>query len=109
MPADADTALARLKNRVRGAWRALPSESAPLLFQRALAGAAPGASGLHVRPAGTLDALLAELDQALSTRHPEEICVFCYSLLFGLFDLVHEESGPSAAGSLLQNLERQAL
>lgn len=109
MPADVDTALARLGNRVRGAWSALPAEAAPLLFQRALAGATPGASCLLVRQAGSLDALLADLDQALSTRHPEEIRVFCYSLLFGLFDLVRQESGPSAAAALLQKLERLAL
>ena len=108
MPADVDTALARLKNRVRGAWRALPSESAPRLFQRALAGVTPGASGLLGPGAGSLDVLLAELDRALSTRHPEEIRVFCYTLLFALFDLVREESGPLAVGSLLQQLERLA-
>ena len=108
MPADTDTALASLKHRVRGAWTALPSESAPLLFQRALAGATPAASRLLVHRAGSLDTLLAELDQALSTRHPEEIRVFCYTLLFGLFDLLREERGPAAASALLQHLERLA-
>jgi hypothetical protein len=108
MPADADTALARLKNRVRSAWRALPADSAPLYFQKALAAATPGAACLLVRPAASLDALLAELDRGLATRHPEEIRVFCFTLLGSLFDLVREDRGPAEAATLLHALEHRA-
>lgn len=107
MPADADAAIARMKNQIRGIWLALGAAAPPLLAQ-GLRASAPHVPGLwNCRP-HDLDEVLLLLDRILPNHHPEEIRVASFALLCGLVELVHEELGSDHVGAMLSALERTA-
>ena len=104
MPADADAAIARMKDQVRGMWTALDA-SAALLVPRALYASASYLPGLwNCRPRD-LDGVLTLLDHVLANHHPEEIRVASFAFLCGLVELVREELGTDQVLALLAALE----
>jgi len=105
MPEDADAAIARFKQHVRGAWTVLDRRDRSGFVLHALRTAAPMLPGLSPVFPADLVALLSRLDAALAHHHPEELRVASFAWLSALLDGVDRRDGSERAAEILDCLE----